>query len=123
MEELRQLGQSGKISNIKSHLMLVKTFHFLSRNSDASETITSRKQFGDKTYETVTTRDRHGQSSSEEKLINITESELDQFKESFGRQTVNKGSFSPAYDPRNEMIQGPLQDSTFYRMWDKFFGK
>ena len=71
----------------------------------------------------MTTRDRNGQSSSEEKLVNITESELDKFKESFGKQSLKQSPLSPAYDPRNEMIQGPLQDSTFYRMWDKFFGK
>ena len=93
------------------------------RNSDGSETITSRKQFGDQSYETVTTRDRNGQSSSEEKLINITESELAQFKESFGRPPITQGPSTPSYNPRHEMIQGPLQDSTFYRMWDKFFGK
>jgi len=50
------------------------------RNSDGSEVVTVTKQMGDKSYEIVTNRGSDGSVSTEEKLVNITENELEKFK-------------------------------------------
>ena len=71
----------------------------------------------------MTTKDKTGAASSEEKLVNIHESELDTFKNSFNSLPISSRRPDLFQDPRQSMIEGPLMDSTYSKLWDKFFGK
>ena len=85
------------------------------RNSDGSEVITVTKQLGDKSYEVVTNRDRDGTVSTEERLVNISEQELDKFKVDL-REKKELGS-----QPRDDMMTAPPYDQLLPSLWKKFF--
>jgi len=87
------------------------------KNSDGSETVSVTKELGDQSYSVVTTRDKNGAETSEEKFFNINKSELEDFKNKF-----NSKSVSQHRDPREDMIVGPQSDPTYSKLWDKFFG-
>ena len=87
------------------------------RNSDGSEVVTVTKQLGDKSYEIVTNRSKDGSVSTEEKLVNIAENELDKFKEDLKE---NKQQLRP--QPRDDMIRRPpAHDELLPSLWRKFF--
>jgi len=87
------------------------------RNSDGSEVVTVTKQMGDKSYEIVTNRSKDGSVSTEEKLVNIAESELDKFKEDL---KDNKQELRP--QPRDDMMRRPpAHDELLPSLWKKFF--
>jgi len=88
------------------------------KNSDGSETVSVTKKIGDQSYSVVTTRDSSGAESSEEKLFNINQSDLEDFKNRFNSKPVQQFG-----DPRQDMIVGPQSDPTYNKLWDKFFGK
>merc|ERR1711978_286141 len=73
------------------------------RNSDGSEVVTVTKQMGDKSYEIVTNRSKDGSVSTEGKLVNISESELEKFKEDL------KDNKQPQLrlQPRDDMMKSP----------------
>merc|ERR1719391_1962618 len=87
------------------------------KNSDGSETVSVTKKIGDQSYSVVTTRDSSGAESSEEKLLNINQSDLEDFKKRFNSKPVQQFG-----DPRQDMIVGPQSDPTYNKIWDKFFG-
>ena len=97
----------------------------LYRNSDGSETVSVTKQLGDQSYNLVTTRDKTGATSSEENLTNISEADIETFKRSFDMRSAHQPWAGPQQNPRQDMIQTqpPLNDSTYFKLWDKFFGK
>lgn len=86
------------------------------KNGDGSEVVTVTKQVGDKSYETVTSRTRDGAVSTEERLVNITENELDQFKLDLKDNKQELRS-----QPRDDMIRSPKHDQLFPSLWKKFF--
>ena len=88
------------------------------KNSDGTETVSVTKKLGDQSYSVVTTRDRSGAESTEEKFFNINQSELEDFKNRFNSKPVHQFR-----DPRQDMIVGPQSDPTYNKLWDKFFGK
>ena len=88
------------------------------RNSDGSEVVTVTKQMGDKSYEIVTNRNKDGSVSTEEKLVNIAENELDKFKEDL------KDHKQPLrLQPRDDMMKRPpaTHDELLPSLWKKFF--
>merc|ERR1712241_256192 len=85
------------------------------RNSDGSEVVTVTKQLGDKSYEVVTNRDKDGTVTTEERLVNITENELDKFKMDLKE---NKELLS---QPRDAMMTSPVYDKLLPSLWKKFF--
>ena len=88
------------------------------RNSDGSEVVTVTKQMGDKSYEIVTNRNKDGSVSTEEKLVNIAENELDKFKEDL------KDHKQPLrLQPRDDMMKRPpaAHDELLPSLWKKFF--
>ena len=85
------------------------------RNSDGSEVVTVTKQLGDKSYEVVTNRDKDGTVSTEERLVNISEQELDKFKVDLKE---NKELLS---QPRDDMLTSPVYDKLLPSLWKKFF--
>merc|ERR1719384_1354239 len=85
------------------------------RNSDGSEVVTVTKQMGDKSYEIVTNRSKDGSVSTEEKLVNITENELEKFKEDLKE---NKQQLRP--QPRDDMMRRPsTHDNLLPSLWKK----
>merc|ERR1711988_1984732 len=85
------------------------------RSSDGSEVTTVTKQLGDKSYEVVTNRDRDGTVSTEERMVNISEQELDKFKVDL-REKRELGS-----QPRDDMMTAPPYDQLLPSLWKKFF--
>merc|ERR1711997_162320 len=85
------------------------------RNSDGSEVVTVTKQLGDKSYEVVTNRDKDGTVSTEERLVNISEQELEKFKVDLKE---NKELLS---QPRDDMMTTPVYDKILPSLWKKFF--
>merc|ERR1719436_2381117 len=88
------------------------------RNSDGSEVVTVTKQMGDKSYEIVTNRNKDGSVSTEEKLVNIAENELEKFKEDL------KDHKQPLrLQPRDDMMKRPhaAHDELLPSLWKKFF--
>ena len=87
------------------------------RNSDGSEVVTVTKQMGDKSYEQITNRSKDGSISTEEKLVNISESELEKFKEDL---KDNKQQLR--LQPRDDMMRRPpTHDNLLPSLWKKFF--
>merc|ERR1719219_420639 len=87
------------------------------RNSDGSEVVTVTKQMGDKSYEQITNRSKDGSVSTEEKLVNISESELEKFKEDL---KDNKQQLR--LQPRDDMMRSPpTHDELLPSLWKKFF--
>merc|ERR1719266_3243167 len=87
------------------------------RNSDGSEVVTVTKQMGDKSYEIVTNRSKDGSVSTEEKLVNIAENELDKFKEDLKDNKQQLRS-----QPRDDMMRRPpAHDELLPSLWKKFF--
>ena len=90
------------------------------RNSDGSEEVTVTKRLGDQSHQQVIRRDKYGNAAEEEKLVNIQEKDLENFKRKFESNSYK--SCRILHDPRQEMIQGPPTDSTYLKLWNKFFG-
>ena len=88
------------------------------RNSDGSEVVTVTKQMGDKSYEIVTNRSKDGSVSTEEKLVNIDESELEKFKEDLKDNKQQQLRLQP----RDDMMKSPpAHDELLPSLWKKFF--
>ena len=64
----------------------------------------------------ITVRDKTGATTTEEKLVNLTETDLDQFKQNFDTKCSNSHR-------HNMITPGPTEDFVYHKLFDKFFGK
>ena len=88
------------------------------RSSDGSEVVTVTKQLGDKSYEVVTRTGRDGSVSTEERLVNMTEQELENFKEEL---KDNKQLSTPRAGDDMMRQTPPTHDQLLPSLWKKFF--